>query len=72
MTATNYSTANYWGSKGASRVILARELNMDEVTDMKPRASAGSTGSGSWHDQHLSFQAAPGEQLYAAAGQTGE
>ena len=39
MTATNYSTANYWGSKGASRVILARELNMDEVTDMKPRFS---------------------------------
>lgn len=37
MTATNYSTANYWGSKGASRVILARELNMDEVTEMKPR-----------------------------------
>ncbi|MEK3781868.1 peptidase U32 family protein [Paenibacillus sp. FSL R5-0810] len=37
MTATNYSTANYWGNKGASRVILARELNMDEVTEMKPR-----------------------------------
>lgn len=37
MTATNYATANYWGSKGASRVILARELNMDEVTEMKPR-----------------------------------
>lgn len=37
MTATNYSTANYWGSKGASRVILARELNMDEVTEMKPQ-----------------------------------
>lgn len=37
MTATNYSTANYWGSKGASRVILARELNMDELTGMKPQ-----------------------------------
>ncbi|MEK3731347.1 MULTISPECIES: peptidase U32 family protein [Paenibacillus] len=37
MTATNYSTANYWGSKGASRVILARELNMDEITEMKPQ-----------------------------------
>ncbi|GAE04033.1 2-keto-3-deoxygluconate permease [Paenibacillus sp. JCM 10914] len=36
MTATNYSTANYWGGKGASRVILARELNMDEITEMKP------------------------------------
>ena len=36
MTSTNYSTANYWGRKGASRVILARELNMDEITEMKP------------------------------------
>lgn len=36
MTSTNYSTANYWGSKGASRVVLARELNMDEITEMQP------------------------------------
>ncbi|WP_068615907.1 peptidase U32 family protein [Paenibacillus tuaregi] len=36
MTSTNYATANYWGSKGASRVVLARELNMDELTGMKP------------------------------------
>ncbi len=36
MTSTNYSTANYWGTKGASRVVLARELNMDEITDMQP------------------------------------
>lgn len=36
MTTTNYSTANYWGSKGASRVVLARELNMDEITGMYP------------------------------------
>ena len=36
MTSTNYSTSNYWGRKGASRVILARELNMDEITEMKP------------------------------------
>lgn len=34
MTTTNYATANYWGSKGASRVVLARELNMDEITGM--------------------------------------
>lgn len=34
MTSTNYATANYWGSKGASRVVLARELNMDEITAM--------------------------------------
>ncbi|MBW4839250.1 MAG: U32 family peptidase, partial [Paenibacillaceae bacterium] len=31
MTSTNYATANYWGAKGASRVVLARELNMDEI-----------------------------------------
>lgn len=36
MTSTNYSTANYWGTKGASRVVLARELNMDEITEMQP------------------------------------
>ncbi|WP_433946818.1 peptidase U32 family protein [Paenibacillus sp. SN-8-1] len=36
MTSTNYATANYWGSKGAVRVLLARELSMDELTEMKP------------------------------------
>lgn len=36
MTSTNYATSNYWGSKGASRVVLARELNMDEITEMMP------------------------------------
>lgn len=36
MTSTNYATANYWGSRGASRVVLARELNMDEITGMIP------------------------------------
>lgn len=36
MTSTNYSTANYWGDRGASRVVLARELNMDEITEMQP------------------------------------
>lgn len=36
MTSTNYATANYWGEKGASRVVLARELNMDEITGMIP------------------------------------
>ncbi|NMO96782.1 peptidase U32 family protein [Paenibacillus lemnae] len=36
MTSTNFSTSNYWGRKGAARVILARELNMDEITEMKP------------------------------------
>lgn len=36
MTSTNYATANYWGRKGASRVVLARELNMEEMTEMVP------------------------------------
>ncbi|WP_442604395.1 peptidase U32 family protein [Paenibacillus sp. KN14-4R] len=35
MTSTNYITANYWGTKGASRVFLARELNLEEVIDFK-------------------------------------
>ncbi|QWU18299.1 putative protease [Paenibacillus sophorae] len=37
MTSTNFATANYWGRKGASRVVLARELNMDEITEMVPK-----------------------------------
>ncbi|ASA19946.1 peptidase U32 family protein [Paenibacillus donghaensis] len=36
MTSTNYATANYWGRKGATRVVLARELNMEEMTEMVP------------------------------------
>ncbi|WP_308634686.1 peptidase U32 family protein [Paenibacillus silvisoli] len=35
MTSTNYSTANYWGRRGATRFVLARELNMDQVIDIK-------------------------------------
>ncbi|WP_438444250.1 peptidase U32 family protein [Gorillibacterium sp. sgz5001074] len=35
MTATNYVTANYWGSKGATRAILARELNLEQVLEFK-------------------------------------
>lgn len=38
MTSTNYVTANYWASKGASRVVLARELNMDQVLDIRRHA----------------------------------
>lgn len=39
MTSTNYATANYWASKGASRVILARELNMEQVLEIKQQVS---------------------------------
>jgi putative protease len=38
MTSTNYVTANYWGTKGATRVILARELNMEQVIEFKQQA----------------------------------
>lgn len=38
MTSTNYVTANYWGRKGASRVVLARELNMEQVLEFKEKA----------------------------------
>ncbi|MEK3914020.1 peptidase U32 family protein [Paenibacillus sp. FSL H7-0331] len=37
MTSTNYETANYWGSKGSRRVVLARELNMDETLEIKSK-----------------------------------
>lgn len=33
MTSTNYVTANYWGRRGATRYVLARELNMEQVVD---------------------------------------
>ncbi|MFD0714034.1 peptidase U32 family protein [Paenibacillus sp. GCM10027626] len=35
MTSTNYATAEYWGRRGASRFVLARELNMDQVLEIK-------------------------------------
>lgn len=35
MTSTNYETARYWGRKGAVRMVLARELNLEETLDMK-------------------------------------
>ncbi|CAG7654523.1 peptidase U32 family protein [Paenibacillus allorhizosphaerae] len=35
MTSTNYATARYWASKGAGRIVLARELNLDETLEIK-------------------------------------
>ncbi|AJY76116.1 peptidase U32 family protein [Paenibacillus beijingensis] len=35
MTSTSYAAANYWGRRGASRVVLARELNMEQVHEVK-------------------------------------
>ncbi|MCE7790917.1 U32 family peptidase [Salipaludibacillus sp. CUR1] len=37
-TATNWYTANYWGRKGAARAVLARELNMDSIIEIKEEA----------------------------------
>jgi putative protease len=35
MTATNYASANYWAAKGATRIVVARELNMEQIIEMK-------------------------------------
>lgn len=37
-TATNYFTANYWGKRGATRAVLARELSLEEVIEIKENA----------------------------------
>ncbi|WP_391202051.1 peptidase U32 family protein [Psychrobacillus sp. L4] len=37
-TATNYFTANYWGQRGATRAVLARELSLDEIIEVKENA----------------------------------
>lgn len=37
-TATNWYTCNYWGRKGAKRAVLARELSLDTIVEMKENA----------------------------------
>lgn len=37
-TGTNWYSANYWGRKGAKRVALAREINMDAIVEIKEKA----------------------------------
>ncbi|WP_343311567.1 peptidase U32 family protein [Bacillus atrophaeus] len=37
-TGTNYYTCNYWGRKGAVRAVLAKELNMDSIVEIKENA----------------------------------
>ncbi|NDI33957.1 peptidase U32 family protein [Chengkuizengella sediminis] len=37
MTSTNYVTANYWGTKGATRMTLARELNLEEIQEISDK-----------------------------------
>ena len=34
-TATNWFQANYWGKRGATRAVLASELSLDEIVEMK-------------------------------------
>ena len=36
--ATNWFQANYWGERGATRAVLARELSLDEVIECKENA----------------------------------
>lgn len=35
MTSTNYATAEYWRRRGASRFVLARELNMEQIEEIR-------------------------------------
>jgi U32 family peptidase len=37
-TATNWFTCNYWGKRGAKRAVLAREINMDAIIEIKENA----------------------------------
>ncbi|WP_101808234.1 peptidase U32 family protein [Paenibacillus sp. FSL W8-1187] len=39
MTSTSYAQADYWGKRGASRIVLARELNMEQIVEVKQRTS---------------------------------
>jgi U32 family peptidase len=36
--ATNWYTCNYWGRKGSKRAVLAREINMDAIIEIKEHA----------------------------------
>ncbi len=36
---TNHFQCNYWGKRGASRAVLARELNLDEIINIKENSN---------------------------------
>ncbi|GKU75630.1 peptidase U32 family protein [Paenibacillus sp. L3-i20] len=38
MTSTNYVTAEYWARRGATRYVIARELNMEQIEDTKSKS----------------------------------
>lgn len=37
-TGTNWYTCNYWGRQGVKRAVLAREINMDSIIEIKDKA----------------------------------
>jgi U32 family peptidase len=37
-TGTNWYSCNYWGRKGAKRAVLAREINMESIIEIKENA----------------------------------
>ncbi len=37
-TGTNWYTCNYWGRKGAKRAVLAKEINLDAILEIKEKA----------------------------------
>ena len=37
-TSNELVTCNYWGRKGAKRAVLAREINLDEIIEIKENA----------------------------------
>ncbi|MCR2804821.1 peptidase U32 family protein [Paenibacillus soyae] len=38
MTSTNYATAEYWARRGATRFVLAREINMEQIEEIKAKS----------------------------------
>lgn len=38
MTSTNFATAEYWSRRGATRFVLARELNMEQIEETKAKS----------------------------------
>ncbi|KGR78578.1 peptidase U32 family protein [Ureibacillus manganicus] len=39
-TATNWFQANYWAERGAKRAVLARELSLDEIVEIKENSKS--------------------------------
>lgn len=37
-TGTNWYSCNYWGRKGAKRAVLAKEINLDAILEIKEKA----------------------------------